>query len=114
MLEQNPGVPKSGQPLLPGRSPNTLRQQQLMLAALLLLLVALTAVLYRDRDFWFPDTETDDRLLSPPEAQDSLANVAASTENVAPESQKRRSHRSTRLESKNPQSAAILLSVTLP
>lgn len=39
-----------------------------MLAALVLLLASLAFVLYRDRDFWFPDTEeADTRTLSPAE-----------------------------------------------
>lgn len=41
-------------------APHALQQQRLMIAALTLLLVALGIVLYRDRDFWFPDTEQVD------------------------------------------------------
>ena len=36
-------------------SANSQKQQRLMSAALILLVVTLTAVLYHDRDFWFPD-----------------------------------------------------------
>jgi protein TonB len=36
------------------------RQQKLMVIALALLLGALTSILYRDRDFWFPSTEQAD------------------------------------------------------
>ena len=40
-----------------------------MLIALSLLLIALSVVLYRDRDFWFPDTqEADDQETSDPAA----------------------------------------------
>ena len=50
------------------------RQYRLMMGALLLLLVALTLVLYRDRDFWFPDTDdADDAQL------ESLPVVASSS-----------------------------------
>jgi len=43
-------------------SSNPLKQQRLMITALGLLLLALGFVLYRDRDFWFPDaTVTGDR-----------------------------------------------------
>jgi TonB family protein len=43
-------------------SSNPLKQQRLMITALGLLLLALCFVLYRDRDFWFPDaTVTGDR-----------------------------------------------------
>jgi len=42
------------------REPN---QRRLMVVALVLLLLALGALLYRDRDFWFPDqTEAEDQL----------------------------------------------------
>jgi TonB family protein len=34
------------------------KQRRMMTAALALLLIALGFVLYRDRDFWFPDTQT--------------------------------------------------------
>jgi TonB family protein len=43
-------------------SSNPLKQQRLMITALGLLLLALGFVLYRDRDFWFPDANvTEDR-----------------------------------------------------
>jgi periplasmic protein TonB len=73
MLDQKTGVPKQGQRLLPGKAPSSSpRQRRLMFVALLLLLVSLVAVLYRDRDFWFPDTEeADSRQLSPPQTQDT-------------------------------------------
>jgi TonB family protein len=91
MLEQKTGIPQSGQPLLPGKASNTPRQERVMLAALLLLLVSLTAVLYRDRDFWFPDTEADDQLLATPQTQDTQAKVPANA--VVPESPKPESHK---------------------
>src|SRR5215472_8240772 len=97
MIDQKTGIPKSVQPLLPGKSSNTPRQQRLMLAALLLLLVSLTAVLYRDRDFWFPDTEADDLLLSPPQVQDTQPNVPAHAvvppKNVTEARKKKQAHR---------------------
>ncbi len=52
-------------PALP--APREQTQRRMMTAALLLLLVALAVVLYRDRDFWFPDTQdADDQLDSVP------------------------------------------------
>lgn len=46
----------------PGRNAEERKQRRLMVIALFLLLVALGFVLYRDRDFWFPDTqEADDQ-----------------------------------------------------
>lgn len=53
-----------------GSGPPGPSQRRLMLVALSLLLVALALVLYRDRDFWFPDTdEADDQELSTPAVQ---------------------------------------------
>lgn len=86
MLDQKTGIPKTGPPLLTGRTSNRPRQQQLMLAAFLLLLISLTVVLYRDRDFWFPDTEETDDLLATPQAQDTQANAPQHA--VVPELQK--------------------------
>src|ERR1700758_5378276 len=93
MLDQKTGLPKSGQRLLPGTSPaNSPRQQRLMLVALGLLLISLTFVLYRDRDFWFPDTdEAESRSLSPSVAQDTPPTVfpAPPTATTAPASRKK-------------------------
>jgi TonB family protein len=93
MVDQKTGVPKSGQHLLPGASsPNSPRQQRLMLVALGLLLISLTFVLYRDRDFWFPDTQdAETRPLSPPVAQDTPPTVspAPPTATTAPASRKK-------------------------
>jgi periplasmic protein TonB len=57
----------------PDRHPPTpaaqqsLQQQRLMISALVLLLLTLGFVLYRDRDFWFPDTlEADNQPLQSP------------------------------------------------
>ncbi len=50
--------PEARRRVLPGNvSAQVPRQQRLMVAALVLLLISLALVLYRDRDFWFPDTE---------------------------------------------------------
>ncbi len=47
-----------------------------MLIALSLLLIALSIVLYRDRDFWFPDTqEADDQEVTDPVADGQPAQV---------------------------------------
>lgn len=75
MLELKPLPPKMvRQPL---RSQQSERQQQrLMVVALTLLLAALAFVLYRDRDFWFPDAQ---------EAQDQLPQATPATSpNTAP------------------------------
>lgn len=41
-------------------------QRRMMLTALALLVVALVVVIYRDRDFWFPDTDDADDLAPVP------------------------------------------------
>ena len=88
MVDQKTGVPKTGQHLLPGASStNSPRQQRLMLAALGLLLISLSLVLYRDRDFWFPDTEeADTRPLSSSVAQDTPPSVSPAPPAAAPAS----------------------------
>lgn len=57
---QGPQLSSPKQPLLSGNGSSTKREQQrLMQAALMLLLGCLAVVLYRDRDFWFPDAAVD-------------------------------------------------------
>src|SRR5437879_4001394 len=91
MADQKTGVPKTGQHLLPGAaSTNSPRQQRLMLVALGLLLISLTFVLYRDRDFWFPDTQDAEmRPLSPSDAQESSPTATVATPAVAPAPRKK-------------------------
>ena len=67
---------KTERRLLPmSRSTASTRQQRLMLVALSLLLATLGLVLYRDRDFWFPDAleATNQPLQSAPSSADSYA-----------------------------------------
>src|SRR6478736_4399364 len=45
-------LPQSASP-----SANAIKQQHMMVAAFIMLVIALTAVLYHDRDFWFPDQQ---------------------------------------------------------
>jgi len=52
--------------LLPGAAQEP-KQRRLMVVALIMLLLSLAFVLYRDRDFWFPEAEdTTDRPLETP------------------------------------------------
>jgi TonB family protein len=53
-LQMEPRAPRPPQPVQ--------RQQRLMIVALALLLMALGSVLYRDRDFWFPDAGEADQI----------------------------------------------------
>src|SRR5947209_6145336 len=45
-------LPQSASP-----NANAIKQQRMMVAAFIMLVIALTAVLYHDRDFWFPDQQ---------------------------------------------------------
>jgi protein TonB len=55
-------APASPEATKTGREP---RQRWAMLVALALLIVALGVVIYRDRDFWFPDTQESEDQLEP-------------------------------------------------
>src|SRR5579859_5665754 len=68
MLELKNPIPKPNRRLLaasPVREAEERKQRRLMVIALLLLLVALGFVLYRDRDFWFPETQEAEDQPSP-------------------------------------------------
>ena len=58
------------------------RQQTLMVVSLALLLGALGLILYRDRDFWFPDTEQAEDL--PPQQNPAANNAAIPTSTPPP------------------------------
>ncbi len=74
------------------RSPQELKQRRMMVAALTLLLVTLGFVLYRDRDFWFPDTrEAEDQRQ--PRQTTTVTTRAALARTVSPAH--KRSHTTT-------------------
>ncbi len=74
------------------RSPQELKQRRMMVAALTLLLVTLGFVLYRDRDFWFPDTrEAEDQRQ--PRQTTTVTTRAALAKTVSPAH--KRSHTTT-------------------
>ena len=65
--------------LLPAASPSRgfeeRKQRRMMIIALTLLLVALGFVLYRDRDFWFPETqEAEEQPQAQPQQSPAGAN----------------------------------------
>lgn len=67
-----PQTRKRSPPVLPATLPSPEpKQQRLMAVALALLVICLVFVLYRDRDFWFPDTEAiaDQPLQNAPAAE---------------------------------------------
>ncbi len=68
MFELNRFVPKTHRLLPaapPARNAEERKQRRMMVIALGLLVVALGFVLFRDRDFWFPDTEQAEELPLP-------------------------------------------------
>ena len=72
------------------RQPYPPKQQRMMVTALTLLLIALGFVLYRDRDFWFPDTQGAEDQSQPatPEATGKLAASPPHTRTVHKASRK--------------------------
>jgi len=74
-------VPKTDRRRLAGplsRSPQEPKQRRMMIVALALLLIALGFVLYRDRDFWFPDTqEAEDQPQVQPQGQSQVQPLPA-------------------------------------
>src|SRR4029077_6891709 len=79
MLEPQTLVPKKERALETAaapRSSNDPKQRQLMVIALAVLLVALGFVLYRDREFWFPDTDEADSDQAVPSAPVATAPTA--------------------------------------
>ncbi|MGC1451927.1 MAG: TonB family protein [Candidatus Sulfotelmatobacter sp.] len=65
------------------------KQRRMMVLALTLLLVALGVVLFRDRDFWFPnaqDADDQQELQSPPAAPTTPTKAAVATPSSAPKS----------------------------
>lgn len=81
MFELNKLVPKTHRLLSaapPARNSEERKQRRMMVIALSLLLVALGFVLYRDRDFWFPDTEQAEEQPQSQPATPSVTTTAAS------------------------------------
>jgi TonB family protein len=96
-------------PLLPGAlAPNDPKQRRLMLTALALLLVSLGIVLYRDRDFWFPDSdEAADQVQQPASRQTVLPSAQASAKNGV--KRNRPEHGNAHLRSKQPEVEAAVV-----
>jgi TonB family protein len=95
MFELKNSVPNS-ESLVPAPAPapsfvEDRKQRRMMVIALALLLVALGFVLYRDRDFWFPETqEAEDQPQSQPQQTSPAAtNPAPVTANKSHQKSKR-------------------------
>jgi periplasmic protein TonB len=90
-------VPKSDRDFLtapPAPKPSEARQQRLMVGALVLLLAALALLLYKDRNFWFPETqEAEDQTEQTAPATTALPAQPAGTNAVPATAKKRQSSR---------------------
>ena len=87
------------------RSPQEPKQRRMMLVALALLLIALGFVLYRDRDFWFPDTqEAEDQTQVQPQGQAQVQPLPAVV--AKPRSAVHKQSRNTRDQAKKNQPRA--------
>src|SRR6202040_4265120 len=82
----------------PSRSLEERKQRRMMVIALALLLVALGFVLYRDRDFWFPETQeaAEQPLPQPQQPASAPANTAAQTAVAQPSSAGPSAHKNSR------------------
>jgi len=87
MIEPDPKMsgPKPNRRLLPAPHPDSAepKQRRMMVIALTLLLVALGFVLFRDRDFWFPDAQEAPEPATQPDFQPALAAPPTDTPAIA-------------------------------
>jgi protein TonB len=83
MFDLDKFLAKANRPLLAdrrSRRPEEPQQQRMMVIALALLLLALGFALYRDRDFWFPDTQQmADQSQDQPQVQPRVEPAPVST-----------------------------------
>jgi TonB family protein len=59
------------------------KQRRMMAIALALLVIALGVVLYQDRDFWFPDTQSEDQLEPVPATATPQIDIKAAAQPAA-------------------------------
>src|SRR5580700_4102461 len=86
MIELKTLVPRTNRHLPAGpqsRNSQEAKQRRMMVTALTLLLIALGFVLYRDRDFWFPDTEEAQEGAAEPQPAAPAGTTAQSPSVVA-------------------------------
>jgi TonB family protein len=109
MFELKNAVSKTDR-LLPAASPSRSleerKQRRTMVIALALLLVALGFVLYRDRDFWFPETQEAEEQPLPQPQQTASANTATQTAVAQPLSAAPVAHKNSRRGKLQPKSSA--------
>ena len=104
MSNHDISVPKTNRRLAgrPSPMPNEPKQRRMMVAALTLLLISLGFVLYRDRDFWFPDSQESDVQSQP---QPAVATATASPSQAASAKHASPARRKIRGRRSEPQSA---------
>jgi len=111
MFEPKSLVPKTERPLLaPRQSPGSHepKQRGMMVAALVLLLMALGIVLWRDRDFWFPETqEADDQPTQSAPAVNIPVQQTPAVAKAVPSAVKARPRHSARLKPQPNDAAAV-------
>jgi TonB family protein len=109
MFESKSLVPKPDREFLtapPARKPSEARQQRLMAGALALLLAALALLLYKDRDFWFPETQqAENQTEETIPATTALPAQPAAT-NAAPATAKKRQSSKTEVKENAPAAAS--------
>lgn len=112
MFELKNAVSKTDR-LLPAASPSRSleerKQRRTMVIALGLLLVALGFVLYRDRDFWFPETQEAEEqpLPQPQQTAPASANAVAQTAAAQPSSAAPVAHKNSRRGKPQPKGSAL-------
>ncbi len=98
--------PKSARRFLAAPQPGAAqesKQRSMMVIALTLLLVALVFVLYRDRDFWFPETQEAEEQVQTAPAATSATQPSVIAKTVPPAKSK---HRSSAVAKAKPEDSA--------
>jgi TonB family protein len=112
MLETKP-IPHNNRVLNVTRTPvaNARKQQRLMAAALILLLVTLVAILYRERDFWFPDErqmQVQEQEQQQAQPQQDSSTMAVATAVPPKETSEKPQSKSTQSKSKDKSGSPIV------
>ncbi len=90
------------------------KQRRMMVAALTLLLIALGFVLYRDRDFWFPEEQAEDQTATPAAENPSQTARARSAARKKSRSTKSQSKADTAADRSTPPMSATATRTVLP
>jgi len=99
MFEPNEAFQKNERLLPSAPQPRTFeerKQRRMMVIALALLLVALGFALYRDRDFWFPETQEAEDESQPQQVPPAVTNPTQTVVSRAASPVRKKSHASKR------------------